>query len=78
MLADKAKQEGTMTGLLSKKSSDANRWQVRYFRLYQNVMFYYENDASLKPLGLIFLEGSYIHRLITTSRPNSSTQVINN
>lgn len=31
----------------------------------QNLLFYYENENSSKPSGIIFLEGSYCERLTT-------------
>lgn len=33
----------------------------------QNLLFYYENkDKKERPLGIIFLEGSYVERVIHT------------
>ncbi|XP_041368344.1 ras-specific guanine nucleotide-releasing factor 2-like isoform X7 [Gigantopelta aegis] len=64
-LAGKAKHENTICGNLYKKSSDTGKWQLRYFILYQNVLFYYENDSSIRPSGAALLEGSYCDRVIT-------------
>ena len=64
-LAQKAKQENTMHGYLYKKSMDTGKWQLRWFALYQNLLFYYENEQTLRPSGVALLEGCYCERLIT-------------
>ena len=64
-LAGKAKHENSICGNLYKKSSDTGKWQLRYFILYQNLLFYYENDSSIRPSGVALLEGSYCDRIIT-------------
>ncbi|XP_031638575.1 ras-specific guanine nucleotide-releasing factor 2-like isoform X2 [Contarinia nasturtii] len=64
-LADRATYDHSMRGHLQKRTSDCNRWQMRWFVLYQNLLFYYDNENSTKPSGIIFLEGSYCERLTT-------------
>uniref|UniRef100_A0A2C9KBL8 Ras-specific guanine nucleotide-releasing factor 2 n=1 Tax=Biomphalaria glabrata TaxID=6526 RepID=A0A2C9KBL8_BIOGL len=63
-LANKARVENTMCGYLYKRSTDLGKWQQRYFVLYQNVLFYYENENSTRPSGVALLEGSYCDRII--------------
>ncbi|XP_059148955.1 ras-specific guanine nucleotide-releasing factor 2-like isoform X4 [Physella acuta] len=63
-LAHKARVENTMCGHLYKRSTDMGKWQQRYFVLYQNVLFYYENETSARPSGVALLEGSYCDRII--------------
>lgn len=36
-----------------------------FFYYFQNLLFYYDNEASTRPSGLIFLEGCYCERLIS-------------
>ncbi|XP_071116557.1 ras-specific guanine nucleotide-releasing factor 2-like [Haliotis cracherodii] len=64
-LASKARHENSMNGFLFKKSSDTGKWQQRHFVLYQNVLFYFENDSVVRPSGVALLEGSYCERLVT-------------
>lgn len=64
-LASKARQENTIAGLLYKKSSDTGKWQLRYFVLYQNLLFYFENENTNRPSGVACLEGSYCDRVVT-------------
>lgn len=64
-LANKAKQENTISGHLYKKSSDLGKWQLRWFVLYQNLLMYFESDSSARPSGVALLEGSYCDRAIT-------------
>ena len=35
----------------------------------QNLLFYAENEKSVKPSGVILLEGCYCERLITSGLP---------
>ncbi|KAL1493112.1 hypothetical protein ABEB36_011238 [Hypothenemus hampei] len=65
LLAERANGDSKIQGPLWKKSTTAEKWQLRFFVLYQNLLFYYENkDKKDRPLGIIFLEGSYIERVI--------------
>ena len=63
-LALKARQENTSCGYLHKKSADTGKWQLRWFALYQNLLFYYENDAATRPSGVCLLEGCYCERVV--------------
>ncbi|XP_065059663.1 ras-specific guanine nucleotide-releasing factor 1-like [Rhopilema esculentum] len=64
VLALKARGRSARCGYLYKKSgkkqaSDAQtvRLQKRYYVLYYNMMFYYEQEFSPKPIGVIMIEG---------------------
>ncbi|XP_022672231.1 ras-specific guanine nucleotide-releasing factor 2-like isoform X2 [Varroa destructor] len=72
-LAEKAMQDNCLRGFLQKRTSDQNRWQLRWFVLYQNLLFYYESEQCARPSGLIFLEGSYCERLFTPSTGSKNT-----
>ncbi|XP_059080751.1 ras-specific guanine nucleotide-releasing factor 2-like isoform X2 [Tigriopus californicus] len=63
-LAEKARNDSRLSGYLYKRSSDSTKWLLRWFRLYQNLLFYYDNDSSNRPVGVIFLEGCYCERLL--------------
>ena len=66
-LANKARQENTLCSYLYKKSSDTGKWQLRWFILYQNFLFYFENETSSRPSGVALLEGSFCDRAIATT-----------
>ncbi|CAL4068246.1 unnamed protein product, partial [Meganyctiphanes norvegica] len=72
MLAEKARHDHNYIGYLYKRSSDSNKWQLRWFTLYQNLLFYSDGESSVKPSGVIMLEGCYCERLITNT--NSKTK----
>ena len=74
-LANRAKTDHTIAGILQKKSSDAVKWKQRWFALYQNLLFYFENDCSPRPVGCIFLEGCYSERLVTPRSSREEKQV---
>ncbi|CAM4810531.1 unnamed protein product, partial [Rotaria magnacalcarata] len=66
-LAIKARLENRECGYLSRRggsdsSSSPNKWQLKWFVLYQNLLFYYENVNSPKPQGVYFLESCYASR----------------
>jgi len=66
-LATKARLENRECGYLSRRggqdpSSSPNKWQLKWFVLYQNLLFYYENVNSSKPQGVYFLESCYSSR----------------
>ncbi|XP_035904093.1 ras-specific guanine nucleotide-releasing factor 2-like isoform X2 [Anopheles stephensi] len=65
MLSDRAQYDHSMHGHLHKRTSDNNKWQMRWFVLYQNLLFYYESEQASRPSGLIFLEGCYCERLVS-------------
>ncbi|XP_036382204.1 ras-specific guanine nucleotide-releasing factor 2 isoform X2 [Megalops cyprinoides] len=58
-----ARKEGTKRGYLSKKTTENSRWHEKYFALYQNVLFYFENDQSARPSGIYLLEGCTCERV---------------
>lgn len=57
-----ARKEGTKRGFLSKKTTENSRWAEKYFALYQNVFFYFENEQSARPSGIYLLEGCTCER----------------
>ncbi|XP_017771929.1 PREDICTED: ras-specific guanine nucleotide-releasing factor 2-like isoform X2 [Nicrophorus vespilloides] len=63
LLAEKAASDYSLCGYLRKRCSDSDRWQQRWFVLYQNYLFYYETESIDKPSGVLFLEGCYCDRL---------------
>ncbi|XP_017765392.1 PREDICTED: ras-specific guanine nucleotide-releasing factor 2-like [Eufriesea mexicana] len=65
MLSEKAHHDHSLTGYLHKRTADSAKWQLRWFVLYQNLLFYYENESCLRPSGVVLLEGCYCDRLIT-------------
>ncbi|XP_012281932.1 ras-specific guanine nucleotide-releasing factor 2 [Orussus abietinus] len=65
MLSERAHYDHSLAGHLYKKTADSAKWQLRWFVLYQNLLFYYENDTCSRPSGVILLEGCYCDRLIT-------------
>ncbi|CAH0725117.1 unnamed protein product, partial [Brenthis ino] len=62
-LSDRAQYDHTQAGYLHKRSSDSSKWQLRWFILYQNILFYYESENSARPTGVLLLEGSFVERL---------------
>ncbi|XP_014244538.1 ras-specific guanine nucleotide-releasing factor 2-like isoform X2 [Cimex lectularius] len=77
MLSDRAHNDHSYSGYLNKRTSDTNKWQLRWFILYQNLLFYYDTKNSHRPLGVVMLEGCYCERLIsptTKSKENSEKQ----
>jgi len=71
-LASKAKLDCTLSGLLWKRRDDTGKWQLRWCALYQNLLFYYENDSCAKPSGVALLEGSYCERIVATGSGSSA------
>ena len=65
LLSAKARVENTLSGMLWKRSADTGKWQQRWFALYQNMLFYYENEACPRPSGVALLEGCYCERTVT-------------
>ncbi|XP_061589978.1 ras-specific guanine nucleotide-releasing factor 2 isoform X2 [Cololabis saira] len=57
-----ARKEGTKRGFLSKKTTENSRWTDKYFALYQNVLFYFENEQSTRPSGIYLIEGCTCER----------------
>ncbi|XP_029998493.1 ras-specific guanine nucleotide-releasing factor 2 isoform X3 [Sphaeramia orbicularis] len=57
-----ARKEGTKRGYLSKKTAENSRWHDKFFALYQNILFYFENEQSARPSGIYLLEGCTCER----------------
>ncbi|XP_039758635.1 ras-specific guanine nucleotide-releasing factor 1-like [Pararge aegeria] len=62
-LSDRAQYDHSQAGYLHKRSADNTKWQLRWFVLYQNMLFYYESENNTRPTGVLLLEGSYCERL---------------
>ncbi|KAL0820867.1 hypothetical protein ABMA28_005534 [Loxostege sticticalis] len=62
-LSDRAQYDHSQAGYLHKRSADNTKWQLRWFILYQNMLFYYESENNTRPTGVLLLEGSYCERL---------------
>uniref|UniRef100_A0A8C7ZWE6 Ras protein specific guanine nucleotide releasing factor 2 n=1 Tax=Oryzias sinensis TaxID=183150 RepID=A0A8C7ZWE6_9TELE len=58
-----ARKEGTKRGFLSKKTAENSRWHEKFFALYQNILFYFENEQSARPAGIYLLEGCTCERV---------------
>lgn len=65
-----ARKEGTKRGYLSKKTAENSRWHEKFFALYQNILFYSENEQSTRPAGIYLLEGCTCER---APAPKTST-----
>ncbi|XP_049766096.1 ras-specific guanine nucleotide-releasing factor 2-like [Schistocerca cancellata] len=65
MLSEKAHYDHSLAGYLHKRTADSTKWQLRWFVLYQNLLFYYESESCSRPSGVVLLEGCYCERLIT-------------
>ncbi|XP_077441834.1 ras-specific guanine nucleotide-releasing factor 2 isoform X5 [Vanacampus margaritifer] len=61
-LALAARKEGPKRGLVSKRSSENVRWTDKFFALYQNLLFYFDNEQSARPSGMYLLEGCTCER----------------
>ncbi|XP_044765264.1 ras-specific guanine nucleotide-releasing factor 2-like isoform X3 [Coccinella septempunctata] len=66
MLSERAHYDHSQAGYLHKRSADCSKWQLRWFVLYQNLLFYYDSEHCHRPSGILLLEGCYCERLITT------------
>lgn len=79
-LAIKARLENRECGYLSRRggsdpSSSPTKWQLKWFVLYQNLLFYYENVNSTKPQGVYFLESCYSSRSTTKNNKDGEKLV---
>lgn len=71
-IALKARLSNRECGYLWKRSNDSGgKWQLKWFALYQNFLFYYENVNSTKPLGLLLLESCYCNRIVANNTKNT-------
>ncbi|XP_066901194.1 ras-specific guanine nucleotide-releasing factor 2 isoform X3 [Halyomorpha halys] len=73
MLSDRAKFDNSYQGSLHKRTADSNKWQLRWFILYQNLLFYYDSESCARPSGVVMLEGCYCERLISPPSKNKDT-----
>ncbi|XP_073979075.1 ras-specific guanine nucleotide-releasing factor 2-like isoform X2 [Rhodnius prolixus] len=73
MLSDRAHFDHSYSGYLYKRTSDSNKWQQRWFVLYQNLLFYYDAEGCSRPSGVVLLEGCYCERLISPSTKNKDS-----
>ncbi|XP_019615888.1 PREDICTED: ras-specific guanine nucleotide-releasing factor 1-like [Branchiostoma belcheri] len=71
-----ARADATLAGYLYKRSSDTGKWQQRWFALYQNFLFYFENDTAMRPSGLALIEGCQCERVISTKGRDSEKQLM--
>ncbi|XP_078617291.1 ras-specific guanine nucleotide-releasing factor 1-like [Branchiostoma floridae x Branchiostoma japonicum] len=69
-----ARADATLAGFLYKRSSDTGKWQQRWFALYQNFLFYFENDTAMRPSGLALIEGCQCERVISTKGKDNEKQ----
>lgn len=67
MLSERAHFDHSRAGYLYKRTADSTKWQPRWFILYQNLLFYYDSETCNRPSGVVFLEGCYCERIITTT-----------
>jgi len=71
-LSEKAITDNGPRGYLYKRTSDNSKWQLKWFVLFQNLLFYFENESSAKPSGVIFLEGSYCDKIVPAKNSQKS------
>lgn len=64
-----------LSGYLYKRCSDSSKWLLRWFRLYQNLLFYYDGESSARPIGIIFLEGCYCERILNPPKDDGVEKV---
>lgn len=75
-MALKARLDHRECGYLWKRSSESGgKWQFKWFALYQNLLFYYENVNSMKPLGLIMCESSYCNRIVANTKNTKEGEI---
>lgn len=71
-LSEKALNDNGLKGYLLKNDSTKNKWQKRWFVLFQNLLFYFESEQNTKPIGLLFLEGSYCDKTSASGKGSGS------
>lgn len=75
-LASMARHEHSKSGrVFLKNHENTGKWLPRWCALYQNFLFYFESEDSVKPLGTIYLEHSSCERLCLTNLKDSENQV---
>lgn len=74
-LASMARHEHSKSGrVFLKNHENTGKWLPRWCALYQNFLFYFESEDSVKPLGTIYLEHSSCERLCLTNLKDSENQ----
>merc|ERR1712008_485038 len=73
-LAEKARFDSRLAGYLYKRCADSNKWLLRWFRLYQNLLLYYDSENSGKPIGVTFLEGCFCERVLNPVTGNAVSE----
>ncbi|XP_030049194.1 ras-specific guanine nucleotide-releasing factor 2 [Microcaecilia unicolor] len=58
-----ARKEGSKRGYLNKKTAETSRWHEKWFALFQNVLFSFENEQSGRPSAIYMLEGCNCERV---------------
>ena len=75
-LAWLARHDCSLSGkLYMRVHENPAKWQLKWFALYQNFLFYFENEDTAKLSGSIFLEHSTCERLCMTNLKDSENQV---
>ena len=75
-LVSLAKHDYSISGrVFMKNHENAGKWMQRWCALYQNFLFYFENEDSSKLAGAIYLEHSICERLCLTNLKDSENQV---
>ncbi|XP_048583532.1 ras-specific guanine nucleotide-releasing factor 1 isoform X2 [Nematostella vectensis] len=58
-----AKQNFTMSGQLYLKATDPGKWYLKWVKLYQNFLFFYDTKDTATVTGLVLLEHSTCERI---------------
>lgn len=75
-LVSLAKHDFSISGrVYIKNHENSGKWVQRWCALYQNFMFYFENEDSTKLSGAIYLEHAVCERLCLTNLKDSENQV---
>ncbi len=75
-IALKARLDNRECGYLWKRSNEiSEKWQIKWFALYQNFLFYYENVNSTKPLGLMLLESCYCNKILPDTKNTKKGEI---
>uniref|UniRef100_A0A8C4N3Q6 Ras protein specific guanine nucleotide releasing factor 1 n=1 Tax=Eptatretus burgeri TaxID=7764 RepID=A0A8C4N3Q6_EPTBU len=62
-LACRARRAGTRVRPVRKHSADGSRWHGRWLALYQNLLFCFESESSVRPLAVYLVEGCACRRV---------------
>jgi len=74
-LVSLAKHDFSISGrVYIKNHENSGKWVQRWCALYQNFMFYFENEDSTKLSGAIYLEHAVCERLCLTNLKDSENQ----